>query len=127
MMRRAGVPLLLAAVSVLLTGGAQAADPYTIGAGDVLSISVWERPDLTRNVAVRFSGEITFPPLGEVAAEGKTAGELGRLLEDRLTDYLRRPTQVTVEIQEFRSRRVTVSGAVASPGRLSFEEIPGLV
>jgi polysaccharide export outer membrane protein len=118
----AAVWIVLLAASVSL-----AADEYRLGPGDVLSVAVWERPELTRNVTVRMGGQITFPPLGEIRAAGETAGSLARTLEDRLNEFLRRPTQVTVEIVEFRSQRVTVSGAVASPGRLSFEQIPGMV
>ena len=121
------VSLDLVALLALISIGAFAAGPYAIGPGDVLLVSVWERPDLTRTVTVRTGGQIIFPPLGEVSAAGKSPAELGRFLEERLTDYLRRPTQVSVDVAEFLSRRITVSGAVASPGRLSFEEIPGLV
>jgi polysaccharide export outer membrane protein len=78
-------------------------------------------------VTVRAGGAITFPPIGDVPAAGETAVGLARLLEERLTEFLRRPTQVTVEISSFQSQRVTVSGAVAAPGRLGFEQIPGLL
>ena len=104
-----------------------AADEYVLGAEDVLNISVWERSDLTRTVTVHVGGTITFPPLGQVPAAGKTAAELARHLEERLTEFLRRPTQVTIEVTAFLSQQVTVSGAVAAPGRFAFERIPGLI
>lgn len=121
--RKIGSGVLL----LLLATAGQAADEYRIGADDVLTITVWERPDLTRQVAVRAGGQITFPPIGEVNASGETTASLARLLEQRLYDFLRRPTQVTVEVASFYSQRVTVAGAVTNPGRLSFERIPGLV
>lgn len=120
-----GVAVMFILVSAAVT--ALAADEYLLGPEDVLSVSVWERPDLTRSVTVRAGGTVTFPPLGEVPAAGGTTAELARTLEDRLTEFLRRPTQVTVQVTEFLSQRVTVSGAVSAPGRYGFEQIPGLV
>jgi polysaccharide export outer membrane protein len=118
------VTLLAALVAA---SSSQAADEYVLGPEDVLNISVWDSPTLSRTVTVRAGGLITFPPIGDVPAAGKTAAGLARLLEERLTEFLRRPTQVTVEVTSFQSQRVTVSGAVASPGRLGFERIPGLM
>lgn len=108
-------------------GAVHAEGEYLIGAGDGLGISVWERPELTRNVIVRQSGVITFPPLGDVTASGITSADLARDLERRLNDFLRRPTQVTVEVVAFNSQYVTVVGAVGAPGRYSFERLPGVL
>lgn len=117
-----------ACLTSLLAGGvATAADEYRIGPGDVLAISVWERPELTRTVVVRQSGVVTFPPIGEIPAADQTSANLARSLEGRLNDFLRRPTQVTVEVTAFNSQRVTVAGAVGTPGRISFERLPGLL
>lgn len=121
--RAVGVGALLC----IATTFPSAADEYRIGTDDVVSITVWERPDLTRQVVVRASGQISFPPVGEVQAAGETLTSLSRILEQRLYDFLRRPTQVTVEMVSFLSQRVTVAGAVTNPGRLSYEKIPGLV
>jgi polysaccharide export outer membrane protein len=118
------VGLLLLVSSVATSKGS---NEYRLGAEDVVSVAVWERPDLSRTVTVRAGGQITFPPLGDIQAAGETASSLARKLERRLDEFLRRPTQVTVEVIEFNSQRITVSGAVAAPGRLSYEKIPGIV
>jgi polysaccharide export outer membrane protein len=114
-------------VALSVPGAARAQGEYLIGPGDGLSISVWERPELTRNVIVRQSGVITFPPLGDLAASGVTSADLARTLEQRLNNFLRRPTQVTVEVVGFNSQYVTVVGAVGAPGRYSFERLPGVL
>jgi polysaccharide biosynthesis/export protein len=121
--------IVAAWIAVVLAGvgSALSAEEYILNADDVISISVWNRPDLSRTGAIRTGGEITIPPLGDVQAAGKTATSLARELETELTDILRTPTQVTVEVVTFNSRRVTVSGAVTSPGRYSFETIPGII
>jgi len=127
MMARILVLLCLLATTVAGAGEGETQSDYILDVEDVLMISVWERPDLSRTVTVRAGGEITFPPLGDVQAAGYSPAGLARHLEERLTDLLRGPAQVTVEMQAFNSRRITVSGAVTAPGRYSFEQIPGSI
>jgi polysaccharide biosynthesis/export protein len=89
---------------------------YRIGPQDVLDISVFQAPELSKTVEVDENGTIDLPLVGETPASGKTALELQRDLDSKLgTKYLQHP-QVTVMVKEFNSNRVTVSGAVKSPG-----------
>ena len=89
---------------------------YRIGPQDVLDISVFQAPDLSKTVEVADNGTIDVPLIGETPASGKTAQELQRDLNSKLgAKYLQNP-QVTVTVKEFNSNRVTVSGAVKSPG-----------
>jgi len=89
---------------------------YRIGPLDVLEISVFQAPDLSATVEVADNGTIDMPLLGETPVAGKTAPELQRDLSARLgAKYLQHP-QVSVRVKEFNSNRVTVSGAVRSPG-----------
>jgi polysaccharide export outer membrane protein len=89
---------------------------YRIGPLDVLDISVFQAPDLSKTVEVADNGTVDLPLIGETPAAGKTAQELQRDLNSKLgAKYLQNP-QVTVIIKEFNSSRVTVSGAVKSPG-----------
>lgn len=118
----AWIALALAAGGTVLAAG-----EYTLNPEDVISISVWNRPDLSREGPIRDGGEITFPPLGDIQAAGETPATLARSIEVRLTEILRTPAQVTVEVVAYNSRRVTVSGAVTSPGRFSFETIPSII
>jgi polysaccharide biosynthesis/export protein len=88
----------------------------TIGPQDVLDISVFEVPDLTRTLEVSDTGTINFPLLGEITAAGKTPEELQRELTSKLAaDYLQNPV-VTVFVKESNSQRVTISGAIDKPG-----------
>jgi polysaccharide export outer membrane protein len=91
-------------------------DGYRIGALDVLEISVFGVPELSGQVEVSDSGNIQLPLLGETPVAGKTAEELQQNLTSRLgAEYLQNP-QVRVTVKEFKSRAVTVSGAIGSPG-----------
>ncbi len=122
------IALVVLAVLLPLTDvAAQQPSEYEIGPGDVLSISVWRHPDLDREVVVRSSGTVTFPPVGDLNAAGMTPVELSREIMQRLRDYTRETTQVTVSMAQFNSRAIYLTGQVAAPGRYSFERLPDLL
>ncbi len=96
------------------------ADPsskaYKIGPLDVLEITVFKVPDLSKTVQVSEAGTINFPLIGEVEASGKSARELEQFLAKELgAKYLQKP-QISVFVKEHNSQRVTVEGAVKKPG-----------
>ena len=103
------------------------AEEYVLGPEDVIAVSVWLHPELERTVAIGSDGAIVYPPIGSVKAAGLSPKQLGAALADRLSTYLRQSATVTVTVSQYLSRSVFVSGAVASPGRYGFEEIPGLI
>jgi polysaccharide export outer membrane protein len=89
---------------------------YTIGPADVLEISVFKVPELSKSVQVADTGTINLPLVGEVPAAGKTTQQLERDLTAKLgAKYLQNP-QVTVMISQNNSQHVTVQGAVEKPG-----------
>lgn len=94
---------------------------YKIGPLDVLNISVFKVPDLTKDVQVAEDGSINYPLVGDVPAAGRTAHELEQELTKRLGQkYLKNP-QITVLVKEFNSQRVTVSGSVKTSGVYSIK------
>lgn len=98
---------------------AQAAQPpdpsYALGPGDVLAISVWQEPNISGTVPVRPDGKISLPLIGDVAASGVTPEQLQQILTAKLQAYIDHP-QVTVVVQQVRSRTFNVLGAVNKPG-----------
>ena len=89
---------------------------YKIGPQDLLEISVFQIPDLSRSVRVNSSGEISLPLIGAVQAGGHTVPEVEKTIATKLeAKYLQNP-QVTVFIKEYTSQRITVEGAVKKPG-----------
>ncbi len=89
---------------------------YKIGPLDVLDISVFKVPDLTKEVQVAEDGTVNYPLVGDVPAAGRSAHELEQDLRQKLgSKYLRDP-QVTVLVKEYNSQRVTISGAVKTSG-----------
>jgi polysaccharide export outer membrane protein len=91
-------------------------DAYRIGPLDVLDITVFKVAELGKTVQVDGDGTINYPLIGEIPAAGKTAHELEHDLTKQLgAKYLRSP-QVTVNIKEYNSQRVTVEGSVKTSG-----------
>lgn len=83
---------------------------------DLLEITVFKVPDLTREIKVGDNGSITFPLIGIVRAQGLTPAQLERQIERRLgQDFMNNP-QVTVVVKESTKNRITVEGAVKTPG-----------
>lgn len=88
---------------------------YVIGADDVLDISVWKEPDVSRTVPVRPDGKISLPLVNDVQAAGVTPNELAATLTELLKKFVNDP-QVTVIVTQINSRRVYVVGEVTRPG-----------
>ena len=89
--------------------------PYTINAGDNISIVVYNNPDLTTRVAVTPDGYIGMVFAGQVKVAGLTIEQAIRLIEQKLSKYIRNP-KVGVSPSEIRSETVTIAGAVVKPG-----------
>jgi polysaccharide export outer membrane protein len=89
---------------------------YLIAPMDVLEVTVFEAPNLSRTAQVSAAGQISLPLIKDVKAAGKTTDELQQEVATRLQrDYMQSP-QVFVAVKEYNSQRVTVDGAVKNPG-----------
>jgi polysaccharide biosynthesis/export protein len=88
---------------------------YRIGVEDILAISVWRDPDLTREVPVRPDGRISLPLLQDIEAAGKTPKDLGLEIQRRLKQYMNAPS-VTVIVREVNSLKAYLLGEVVKPG-----------
>lgn len=137
--RRARAEKVTRPASLLVARG----KPYTIGQGDVLSVVVWNHPELTsgqvggeadsrqdnagsagpQGFAVDHSGTIQFPYAGMLVVEGLTESEARAKLIGALAKYIRDPV-VTLRIQSYRSKRVYIDGAVKVPGQHAITDIP---
>ena len=98
------------------TSQTEAAD-YTLGRGDVLTITIDDTPEITVKFRVTESGHVSLPMLSApLKAEGLTPVELSKSIADALkAAKLYREPVVNVFVEEFHSRTVTVLGAVAHP------------
>jgi polysaccharide export outer membrane protein len=119
--------------------------PYRIGGGDILSIVVWDHPELASGLTasantdpatagasanavpqgfvVDHQGRIQFPLIGMLTVEGLTEEQARTVLSTKLAKYLATPN-VTLRVQAYRSKRVYIDGEVKSPGLQAINDIP---
>lgn len=112
--------ILLLFCAALAGAQAQGKDPYRVGARDLLDIRVYEDQKLSGERRVSENGLINLPLLGDVAVAGKTAPEIAQILEKALEDKYMQQASVDVQVMEYRSRPISIIGAVKSPGNLGF-------
>jgi polysaccharide biosynthesis/export protein len=106
------------------TAKAATTDPnYIIGAQDVLDVSVWKEPEVSRVVPVRPDGKISLPLLNDVQAAGLTPSQLAAQITVSLKKFVTSP-QVTVIVTTINSQRIYIIGEVTRPG--AFPMLPGM-
>ncbi len=107
---------------------------YKLGPGDIISIIVWDHPELTTpagsfrtaeqaGTVVAEDGTIFYPYVGIIKAEGRTTRELRDLLAKKLAKYIEN-VQIDVRMAMFRSKHVYVVGEVSKPGIQEINDIP---
>lgn len=120
--------------------------PYTIGASDILSIVVWDHPELASavmmsNVApglsgvndalkplpggfvVDHEGMVQFPFTGSLKLAGLTEEQARNLLRSKLARYIKDP-KITLSVQAYRSKRIYIDGEVKTPGLQAINDVP---
>ena len=116
--------------------------PYTLGPGDILSIVIWDHPELnmpgaaatngpeatgtdsvTSGYTVDAGGMIQYAYIGPLKVSGLTEMEARDALAQKLSRFVRQP-QVTLRIEAYRSKRVYMDGAVRNPGVLALNDMP---
>lgn len=128
------LPVIHAVLAVMLLAGCsgyrpapaafhEAIDqPYVLGAGDRVRITVFEQDGLTNTYNVDQAGYIAFPLIGGVPARGRTLQQLEREIAGRLRQgYLRDP-DISAEVDRYRP--IFIMGEVGAAGQYSY--VPGL-
>jgi polysaccharide export outer membrane protein len=110
-----GLNVQLAMQVNLARGDSTESESYRLGTDDLLQINVFNVPELATEARVAGDGSITVPLIGKTQVAGLTLSEMEQLIASRLeTTYVKSP-QVTVLVKEYRSRQITVVGAVKEP------------
>lgn len=99
---------------------------FIIGNDDLLSISVWKEPDLSKSIPVRSDGKIPLPLVGEVQASGRTPLQLEQDISAKLQSYITAP-EVTVIVEQVNSKKFNILGEISKPGSYSLSLAPTIV
>ena len=95
-------------------------EEFLLGPEDVVEVTVWWNPDLTREVIVRPDGMISLPLIGDVQASGLVAEQLAREIAERLKAFMESPS-VSVSVRTVNSYSVYVLGEVPNPGKFQLK------
>jgi polysaccharide export outer membrane protein len=111
-----------AIVLVLMAMVSAVANPeevsYVLRPNDTIRLEVYGEPDLTGNVQILKSGEVSFPLIGSLRISGlsvSAAAEKIRGLYEK--DYLIDP-KLTLTVQDYATEFISVIGAVRNPGQI---------
>ncbi|MBR8335862.1 polysaccharide biosynthesis/export family protein [Burkholderia ambifaria] len=113
---------------------------YTLGAGDVLQVTVWDHPELTiaqgplqqtnvrpsdppQGFVIDDAGNVQVPYAGNVPVAGLTVDGARRAISAALAHYFVTP-KVTVRVASFRAKHVHVDGEVRTPGTVPVNDVP---
>ncbi len=97
---------------------------YTLAAGDIVRVQVFQNPDLTTETRVSETGSISFPLVGTVAVGGLSIDAAEKKIAAALKSgrYIRQP-QVTMILLQIRGNQISVLGQVNRPGRFPLETL----
>ena len=104
-------------------GAEASSDEYKIGPGDIISVNVLDTPELGGKFRVSDSGSVLIPALSEpIRADGQSSEELARTIRQALIDAKQaRDPKISVFVEQFHGRTITVLGSVAKPSVYALE------
>lgn len=117
MLHRLGAFLLV--LALVLSGNARAADAdYRLGSGDLVRSTVVGYTDLSIDVRVSESGNISYPYIGEVKVGGLSTSQAADLIAQRLraAAIVKQQPQVSLLVMDYQSQKVSIMGQVTKPG-----------
>lgn len=96
-----------------------------IGPDDLVSVSVYDSPELSRTIRVSGDGTLRLPMLAKrIPAQGKMPSDLETAIANELkAEGILVDPVVSVSIAEYRSRPISVTGEVRTP--TTFQAMPG--
>ena len=119
--------IMALAVATALWTGTACAEEYYMRPGDELNIVVTQQQDLGNSstnqspFVVRPDGNVSFPLVGEIHAEGMTVSQFTDVLQQGLSRYIVDP-DVSVNISKLGRVRVYVFGEVRKPGAVELDK-----
>lgn len=91
---------------------------HALALADRLRVAVFQEDDLTTLTRIDARGRVNLPLIGEIKIGGMTINEAQAAIENAYKDgrFLRNP-QVTINVEEYAPREVSIQGQIRNPGR----------
>ena len=96
---------------------------YTIGAGDVINVSITDIEDIDGSYTISPKGDVTIPYAGQVVIDGKTKEEAQSFINEVLKTFYQEPETI-VKIEQYNSAYVYITGAINRPLSILLSEQP---
>ena len=107
---------------------------YKIGSGDVLSVIVYDHPELTNpegqyrspeetGIIVQSDGTINYPFVGKIEVAGLDVEQIGDILTKKLAKYIQSP-QLSVRVAQYNNKKIQVLGAVTKQQTQPITNVP---
>ena len=99
------------------TSSAQSPESLLIGPGDLVSITVFDTPEMTQDIRVSDAGTVRLQLIGDVNIGGQTPPAAAKTVEDALISHqIMKAPQVTVHVKDYVTQDVSILGEVKNPG-----------
>lgn len=89
--------------------------PYTLGAGDTISISVFDAEDYSGEYVILNDGTVNLPLVGNLSLQGLTLTEATNAISAKYSTIFKIPL-INVRLTQIRPIKIAVSGEVSEPG-----------
>ena len=93
---------------------------HTLSLADRVRVGIYQEDDLTTVARIDARGHINLPLAGEINIGGLTVVAAQNVIQNAYKDgrYLRNP-QVTLSVEEYAPREVSIQGQIRNPGRFT--------
>jgi polysaccharide export outer membrane protein len=96
---------------------AQTSESLLIGPGDLVSISVFDTPEMNQDIRVSDAGTVRLQLVGDLNIGGQTPAAAAKTIEDALISHqIMKAPQVSVHIKDYITQDVSILGEVKNPG-----------
>jgi len=89
---------------------------YTLGADDVIEITVMRHSEFSGVYPVNQEGKIQYKFVGDIDVTGLTKAELEQKIKEVISTYVVNP-EINVTILEYKSKVIYILGEVGQPGK----------
>ena len=96
---------------------------YSIGAGDIINISITDIDDIDGSYTISPTGDVTIPYVGQVVVNDKTKEEAQEFINNVLKGFYQEPETI-VKIEQYNSAYVYITGAINRPLSILLSEQP---
>jgi len=96
---------------------------YSLGAGDVINITITDVDDINGSYTINPVGDVTIPYAGQVMILDKTKEEAQVFINNVLKTYYQEPETI-IKIEQYKSAYVYITGAINRPLSILLSEQP---